>query len=165
MGEPIELSIGMPETSTHLSGSPLPADPRYIITPQGDVYGAFGRKLKQPVGKRGYPVVNINGIPRTIHSLVMETFVGPRPEGMQVRHLNGNPLDNRLENLQYGTAAENQHDKFAHGTMYQLKKTHCPSGHEYSAANTIHSTRGDGRRFRICRTCNRNSSQRRRSNP
>ncbi len=34
-----------------------------------------------------------------------------------VRHLNGIKGNNQLENLQYGTAKQNTHDRFAHGTM------------------------------------------------
>ena len=42
-----------------------------------------------------------------IHSLVMETFVGKRPEGMVIDHVNCDKTDNRLENLRYVTAEEN----------------------------------------------------------
>lgn len=52
-----------------------------------------------------------------IHSLLMEVFVGPRPPGMEVRHLDGNPLNNRLDNLCYGTHAENMRDAAVHGVM------------------------------------------------
>ena len=52
---------------------------------------------------------------RTAHRLVLETFRGPCPPGQEARHLNGDPLDNRLENLEWGTKAENEEDKFTHG--------------------------------------------------
>ncbi|AVO25677.1 HNH endonuclease [Mycobacterium phage McGuire] len=52
-----------------------------------------------------------------IHKLVLLAFVGPRPEGMEVRHLNGDPSDNRLENLAYGTKKENGADRVRHGTQ------------------------------------------------
>jgi hypothetical protein len=39
-----------------------------------------------------------------------------RPKGLQVRHLNGKPWDNRLDNLTYGTKSENEADKDLHGT-------------------------------------------------
>lgn len=51
----------------------------------------------------------------TIHKLVLTTFVGPRPEGMCCRHLDGNQLNNHLSNLAWGTAAENAADRKRHG--------------------------------------------------
>ncbi len=58
-----------------------------------------------------------NGVRRTckVHHLVLEAFVGPRPEGMECRHLNGDPFDNRPENLAWGTRSENALDKVRHG--------------------------------------------------
>ena len=44
---------------------------------------------------------------RPVHQLVMLTFVGAPPDGMEVLHSNGDPTDNRLENLRYGTRTEN----------------------------------------------------------
>ena len=52
-----------------------------------------------------------------VHRLVLMAFVGPRPEGMECRHLNGNPSDNRLENLRWGTSKENSADSVKHRTM------------------------------------------------
>jgi len=49
-----------------------------------------------------------------VHRLVLEAFVGPCPDGMECRHLNGNPSDNRLENLSWGTHKENGEDMVAH---------------------------------------------------
>ena len=54
---------------------------------------------------------------RYVHRLVLEAFVGPCPEGLECRHRNGNPSDNRLENLCWGTHAENVADKQSHGTV------------------------------------------------
>ena len=45
-----------------------------------------------------------------IHQLVLQTFVGPCPAGCECRHLDGNPLNNRLSNLAWGTRAENAAD-------------------------------------------------------
>lgn len=39
-----------------------------------------------------------------VATLVLETFVGPCPEGMKAIHINGDAEDNRLENLKWGTA-------------------------------------------------------------
>lgn len=51
-----------------------------------------------------------------VHRLVLEAFVGPRPDGMMCRHLDGDRQNNRLDNLAWGTNAENQADRIAHGT-------------------------------------------------
>jgi hypothetical protein len=50
------------------------------------------------------------------HALVLLAFSGPCPAGKVVRHLDGNPRNNHLTNLAYGTMAENAHDKVGHGT-------------------------------------------------
>jgi hypothetical protein len=47
----------------------------------------------------------------TVHSLILLAFVGPRAEGLVIRHLNDNRIDNRLVNLQYGTQQENWEDR------------------------------------------------------
>lgn len=52
-----------------------------------------------------------------VHRLVLETFVRKREAHEQCRHLNGDKLDNRLENLCWGTAYENHLDQVAHGTF------------------------------------------------
>ena len=63
-------------------------------------------------------VFSVNGKTRTmlVHQLVLEAFVGPRPEGQQGRHGPGGSLDNRLVNLRYGTPVENMADKERDGT-------------------------------------------------
>ncbi len=53
------------------------------------------------------------GIP--VHQLVMLAFYGPPPAGMEAMHLNGNPKDNRPENLKYGTHSENMIDMYRSG--------------------------------------------------
>lgn len=55
-------------------------------------------------------------VARKIHRLVLESFVGPKPEGAEARHVDGNPANNRLTNLCWGTHAENEKDKRLHGT-------------------------------------------------
>lgn len=52
-----------------------------------------------------------------IHRGVCELFNGSPADGMECRHLNGDMHDNRAENLQWGTAAENNADKMLHGTV------------------------------------------------
>lgn len=56
---------------------------------------------------------------KPVHQLVMLTFVGPPPMGMEVRHLNGDPTDNRLCNLAYGTRSENILDVYRIGKRWR----------------------------------------------
>jgi hypothetical protein len=60
---------------------------------------------------------------RWLHRLVLEAFVGPCPDGFQCRHKNGNPTDNRLANLCWGTPTENQRDRVKHGTNTRGEKS------------------------------------------
>jgi len=85
----------------------------------------------------------------TVHSLVMQAFVGPRPDGMEVRHLDGDPTNSRLSNLAYGVPSENALDRVRHGTHNMTRKTHCKHGHEFTEANTYLMRSGG----RDCRTC------------
>lgn len=55
-----------------------------------------------------------------VHQLVLLTFLGPVPKGMEVRHLNGDPADNRIENLVYGTRTENILDVYAIGKPWRV---------------------------------------------
>ena len=48
----------------------------------------------------------------TVHSLVARTFLGPPREGQEVRHLDGDASNNRVENLAYGSRTENILDVF-----------------------------------------------------
>jgi hypothetical protein len=89
---------------------------------------------------------------RSFHSLVAETFHGPRPPVLQVRHLDGNSLNNHPSNLRYGTAAENGLDRVEHGADANARKTHCPRGHVYDEANTYFAA---GTGHRQCRVCKR----------
>lgn len=59
-----------------------------------------------------------------VHTLVLTTFVGPRPDGMVCRHLDGNPTNNYVSNLAWGTPLENSADTFLHGTDSQGEKCH-----------------------------------------
>jgi len=54
---------------------------------------------------------------RSVHTLVLETFVGPRPPGMEACHFpDRNPANNRLDNLRWDTALANKADMVIHGT-------------------------------------------------
>lgn len=82
---------------------------------------------------KGYLVVNMRRDGQTfqfdVHALILEVFVGARPEGMECRHLDGDPKNNQLTNLCWGTPKENSDDILRHGrrkrgeTHYRHKLT------------------------------------------
>jgi len=53
---------------------------------------------------------------RYAHRLVLEAFVGPCPDGMECRHLDGNPQNNHVSNLRWDTHVNNVADRKLHGT-------------------------------------------------
>lgn len=56
-----------------------------------------------------------------IHTIVLETFIGSCPPGMECRHLDGNPRNNTLGNLCWGTHSDNMKDRTKHGNFNWLK--------------------------------------------
>jgi hypothetical protein len=74
---------------------------------------------KKP-SKRGYfrVWVKINGKATltNVHTMILTAFRGPCPDGMECRHLDGNPLNNAIDNLAWGTPKENIADQYRHGT-------------------------------------------------
>ena len=89
------------------------------------------------------------GSNQLVHRLVLMAFVGPCPTDMEGCHNNGDPADNRLDNLRWDTRAANIADQMRHGVHGVASRTHCPNGHEYTAENT--GTRPSG--HRRCLTC------------
>jgi len=133
---------------------PIPGFPHYRATREGQIWSDYtGTWLRPSIFTGGYLGVtlyeNKKRFPRTVHALVAITFLGPRPEGYEIRHLNGDPTDSRAENLAYGTHSENMLDKVKHGTHHLANRTHCPKGHPYSGDNLIIESDGG----RKCRTC------------
>jgi len=76
------------------------------------------RILSQCRTPKGYVQVNLRCAGRVrhreVHRLVLEAFVGPCPEGMQCCHNDGDPSNNRLENLRWDTPQANSRDQYRH---------------------------------------------------
>lgn len=89
----------------------------------------------------------------SVHKLVLEAFVGERPEGQDICHNNGNRTDNRLTNLRYDTKSGNAKDMVKHGTHNLGRREKCPRGHSLTAPNLMKSQTKAG--SRSCWACNR----------
>lgn len=114
-----------------------------------------GKTLKGVIGSHGYAVVQLsrNSRPavRTVHRIVLETFTGPCPDGMEACHGAGGSADNRLSNLRWDTSRENNLDIVRHGNNQNKRKTHCPQGHAYMPANLKPHDLTKG--YRRCKAC------------
>jgi hypothetical protein len=107
MSEPMNTEIWKPVIGT---------GGKYEVSNQGRVRSHARSEtltLSANVNSRGYLIVHIyyqKGIrtSKTVHSLVLEAFAGPRPgKDYDANHKNGNRCDNRLENLEWVTHTEN----------------------------------------------------------
>ena len=144
---------------------PIPEVDGYEVSDCGRVR-SFKRRtpniLAGGTTKAGYRTVQLSqhGSARTfyVHRLVLLAFVGPAPAAAVTRHLDGDPSNNHLTNLAYGTYSENLADAVDHGTYSngRDRQTHCKHGHEFTEANTI---RRPGRDVRECRECNRTATR------
>lgn len=98
--------------------------PGYKISNYGYIIsnrqGKINYKIKGQVTKKGYLTVKMfkNKISFNfrVHRLVLEAFVGKCPDGFQCCHNDGNPKNNKLSNLRWDTAANNQKDRVNHST-------------------------------------------------
>ena len=120
----------------------IPGFPRYAINEYGIVLSSCvrGGGWRQPVSwkdakrmtftkdKNGYHKVALSNSGKEqqvpVHSLVLLAFVGPRPDGMVCRHLDGNKHNNHISNLSWGTAQQNSDDMVLHGTLRKGESVH-----------------------------------------
>lgn len=71
----------------------------------------FGKVLKSGTMTGGHQSVALcRGNSRCVHELVLLAFDRKPNQGEECRHLNGDPSDNRLANLRWGTRSENIRD-------------------------------------------------------
>lgn len=117
---------------------PIPSAPNYWASKTGIIYSCLVQSsrggrcgamfipsdtfkiLNQANHSRGYSIVCLRGngkaMYRYVHRLILETFVGPCPPGMECCHGDGNRKNNSIENLRWDTRKGNSGDKLKHGT-------------------------------------------------
>lgn len=110
--------------TTGIEWTDVPGWPGFRVNEEGGITGPSGRVLHPMAHDSGHLYVlhrtgGRKGKQRKlwVHRAVLLAFSGPCPDGMEARHLNGIPSDNRCANLAWGTRTENSDDKRRHGTM------------------------------------------------
>lgn len=139
----IHQEAKMIQLSTGTILKPIPSSPNddYMAGNDGQIYSrtkykGFGRKdyvewyaLKGHTSNRGYQTISMchdnRKVTRTVHRLVCLAFHGtPHSLSLQVRHLDGDPQNNRPGNLCWGTQEENWQDRKEHGRGCEGEKHH-----------------------------------------
>lgn len=101
----------------------IPNHPNYEASNLGNIYRIGNDTPRIPSRDRGgYYRLQLDGSTRKVHQLVLEAFVCEKPTGMQCRHLDGNPQNNCVENLRWGTALDNANDFAKLNNRYQRSK-------------------------------------------
>ena len=154
------------KTTRQTTWLPVPGfEGRYEVSDDGQVKvlaapgrGRFNQDRILKVGKDGpgyrqvllYPGDGRKYVRKRVHVLVLETFVGPRPEGAFGRHIDDDRENNHLSNLRWGDRSSNSRDAVRNGVHNHARKTHCKHGHPLSGDNLIETGRQ-----RACRECAR----------
>lgn len=110
-------------------------EPNCMVTSDGRVY-AFRRdkldafnanrfnggieEIKQTKSNKGYMRVCLNNKLILVHKLIAMAFLGDKPAGFQIDHINRNSCDNRLENLRYVTPHDNLINRSIHDTSISM---------------------------------------------
>lgn len=113
-----------------------------------------GRILKPgKIGVSDHLHVVLEGrVDRTVHALILETFVGPCPPGREALHRDDDPSNNNLSNLSWGTRSENSYDAIRNDRHFHAGLTHCIRGHEFTPENMQQHSSS---RRRTCLACRR----------
>lgn len=92
----------------------------YEVSSSGRVRNHRGRIMALPKNQDGYLRLSLcrEGLRKDalVHHLVLEAFIGPRPDGMQACHSDGSRDNNIVGNLRWDTQTSNQRDRILHGT-------------------------------------------------
>lgn len=86
--------------------------PDYYVSNYGNVWSKkSGKMLKQAIDKDGYKIVTLyrdgEYKKRKVHRLVASAFLSSSIDGKQINHIDENPANNRLDNIEICDASYN----------------------------------------------------------
>lgn len=92
----------------------------YSVSTNGQIRNDITGKVKSiRVNKRGYPIVDLysDGNRRTerVHRLVADAYIINPDNKPQINHIDGNKMNNNVDNLEWCTASENMVHAFEKG--------------------------------------------------
>jgi hypothetical protein len=100
--------------------------PGYLFSSTGDAWSCWNAavpacmtrlyyRLRPRKSENNHLTVKVQKKALWLHALILEAFKGPCPPGLECRHLDGDPTDNRPSKLCWGTRSENIQDRIRHG--------------------------------------------------
>jgi hypothetical protein len=85
-----------------------------------------GRVMRTTINAQGYECIQLhkNGqyYSRRLHRLIADAFYDGEHDGLDVDHIDGNKLNNNVENLEWCTRKENTIRGYKNGLSYSHKK-------------------------------------------
>lgn len=124
--------MALSHSTENVRYKPIPGFLGYKIGTDGSVWSNWIRgkrppqtsstawQMKTPSDGHGYAMVCLykqgQRHMRRVCRLVLETFRSPCPKGKECCHKDGNPTNNWLTNLRWGTRKSNMADRLKHGT-------------------------------------------------
>jgi hypothetical protein len=109
---------------------------RVVVYRDGRRRPCEGRVLKPYLAGSGYPTVRMPGQHRRVHHMVLETYIGSCPDGMEACHWNDDEADNTLMNLRWDTDAANKADRKRNGRIVCSE-----AGCRFTARTAIHGSK------------------------
>lgn len=115
-------------------------NPNCFVSYKGDIFSfRYGRISKRVItkDKNGYGQVTLQNKAYKVHILVAMAFIGDRPEGMEIDHIDRNKLNNNIANLRYVSKSENCYNRRTSDGVKERLGTHwgSPGSETYKEAN------------------------------
>lgn len=83
---------------------------------------------------RGYKRVYFDGKTHGVHRVIWQMFNGEIPVGMQIDHIDGNPANNRIENLRLVSSEQNAMNRKHKGRSGVKNVSYCAQSKKYRVA-------------------------------
>ena len=100
----------------------IPDHPCYEASDCGDVRRrGKTNNLKPWVHKSGHLYLRLDGKSRQVHHLILSSHGYSRPENYECCHKDGNPQNNNINNLEWGTRQKNIFDYIKHKGKHMVK--------------------------------------------
>ena len=115
---------------------PIPGFPHYFADEKGNIYSEKisnsiklynpPKILKANKGRYGYLAVGLRRegatYRKSIHRLILKTFIGECPPNCEGCHNNGDHTNNGIDNLRWDTKSGNASDRIKHNTVTKGEK-------------------------------------------